>query len=171
MGFAFDGPPREWVSLACHLADLFSRWTRITRHRLAAGPAMSAWIQSQSVASDSCPTAEQICQMARQGDPLARRAVEREAHYLGLGIANLINLFTPDIIVLAGSLMKSASLFLEEIRGTISRGCRFVPYEKTEIASFPRRRCQSYWGSQSLATSVRSGRAACAESALAESRD
>ncbi len=101
---------------------------------LAAGPAMSAWAQSQSATSDSYQTAEQICEMARKGDVLARRAVEREAHYLGLGIANLINLFTPDTIVLAGSLMKSASLFLEEIRGTIGRGCRFVPYEKTEIA-------------------------------------
>ncbi|MGA8300630.1 MAG: ROK family protein [Terriglobales bacterium] len=101
---------------------------------LAAGPALAAWTQSQSPADDSYRTAEQICQMARNGDPLARRAVKREAHYLGLGIANLINLFTPDIIVLAGSLMKSAPLFLEEVRATICRGCRFVPYEKTELA-------------------------------------
>jgi len=101
---------------------------------LAAGPAMSAWAQSQSPADDSYRTAEQICQMAREADPLARRAVEREARYLGLGIANLINLFTPDIIVLAGSLMKSAPLFLDEIRATIVRGCRFVPHEKTELA-------------------------------------
>jgi glucokinase len=101
---------------------------------LAAGPAMAAWTQTQSPAKDSYRTAEQICQMARQGDHLARQAVKREAHYLGLGIANLINLFTPDIIVLAGSLMKSAPLFLEEIRATICRGCRFVPHEKTELA-------------------------------------
>ena len=101
---------------------------------LAAGPAMSAWTQSQAPTDDSYRTAEQICQMARKGDQLARRAVEREALYLGLGIANLINLFTPDIIVLAGSLMKSAPLFLEKVRGTISRGCRFVPFEKTELA-------------------------------------
>jgi glucokinase len=100
---------------------------------LAAGPALAAWTRSQSPGNDSYSTAEQICHMARKGDELARRAVEREALYLGLGIANLINLFTPDIIVLAGSLMKSAPLFLEEIRATISRGCRFVPYEKTEL--------------------------------------
>ena len=100
---------------------------------LAAGPAMSAWTQSQSLSDDSYRTTEQICHMARKGDPLARQAAEREAHYLGLGIANLINLFTPDIIVLAGSLMKSAPLFLDGIRRTISRGCRFVPHEKTEI--------------------------------------
>jgi glucokinase len=101
---------------------------------LAAGPAMSVWAQSQSSANDAYRTAEQICRMAREGDQLARRAVEREAFYLGLGAANLINLFTPDIIVLAGSLMKSAPLFLDEIRHTIGRGCRFVPHEKTEIA-------------------------------------
>jgi glucokinase len=101
---------------------------------LAAGPGMAAWAQSQSPANDSYRTAEKICHMARQGDPLAQRSVEREAHYLGLGIANLINLFTPDIIVLTGSLMKSAPLFLEKIRATISSGCRFVPYEKTELA-------------------------------------
>ena len=103
---------------------------------LAAGPAMSTWTQSecQSPANDSYRTAEQICQMARKGDQLALRAVEREARYLGLGLANLINLFTPDIIVLAGSLMKSAPLFLDGIRATIRSGCRFVPQEKTEIA-------------------------------------
>ena len=100
---------------------------------LAAGPALAAWTQSHSPGNEAYSTAEQICHMARKGDELARRAVEREALYLGLGIANLINLFTPDIIVLAGSLMKSAPLFLEEIRATISRGCRFVPYEKTEL--------------------------------------
>jgi len=53
--------------------------------------------------------------------------------YLGLGLANLINLFTPDAIVLSGSIMKSADLFLPGIRETIRQGCRFVPFEKTEL--------------------------------------
>jgi glucokinase len=53
---------------------------------------------------------------------------------MGLGLANLINLFAPDVIVLSGSVMKSAALFLDGIRMVICRGCRFVPFEKTEIA-------------------------------------
>lgn len=106
---------------------------------LAAGPALAAWFQSQVPNSkddrnrDSL-TAEQISHLAAQGEPLALRAVEREAIYLGLGLANLINLFTPEMIVLGGSMMKSAVLFLEGIRKTICRGCRFVPYEKTALA-------------------------------------
>jgi len=39
----------------------------------------------------------------------------------------------PDVIVLSGSVMKSAALFLDRIRKVISQGCRFVPFEKTEL--------------------------------------
>jgi glucokinase len=103
---------------------------------LAAGPAMAAWFDDQASADAGRRglTAEQICLLAQQRDELAFRAVEREAHYLGLGLANLINVFTPDMIILGGSVMKSAPLFLEGIRKAICRGCKFVPFEKTEIA-------------------------------------
>jgi len=79
-------------------------------------------------------TAKRICDLAREGDALARQAVEREAHYLGLGMANLVTVFTPDAIVLSGSVMKSADLFLDKIRETIRASCRYVPHEKTELA-------------------------------------
>lgn len=103
---------------------------------LAAGPAMAAWFddQVQADAGRRRLTAEQICLLAQARDEVAVRAVEREAHYLGLGLANLINVFTPDMIILGGSVMKSALLFLEGIRKAICRGCKFVPFEKTEIA-------------------------------------
>ncbi|HEY6768696.1 MAG TPA: ROK family protein [Candidatus Sulfotelmatobacter sp.] len=104
---------------------------------LAAGPAMVAWLEAHAPAEylhREHLTAWRICQLAQQGDALACQTVEREAYYLGLGLANLVNLFTPDVIVLSGSVMKSAPLFLDGIRKVISRGCRFVPFEKTEIA-------------------------------------
>lgn len=104
---------------------------------LAAGPAMAAWFESQlpeNAERHEWPTAQCICRLAQQGDDLARRTVEREAYYLGLGLANLINLFSPEAILLSGGLMKSAALFLDPVRRVIAGGCRFVPYEKTEIA-------------------------------------
>ncbi|MGA8151897.1 MAG: ROK family protein [Terriglobales bacterium] len=103
---------------------------------LATGPAMAAWFQQQKAAESSSSdnfSAKRICQLARQGDPLACQAVEREIYYLGLGLANLINLFAPNAIVLGGSVMKSADLLLDGIRKVISQGCRFVPFEKTEL--------------------------------------
>jgi len=104
---------------------------------LAAGPAMVAWLEANAPAEyphRKHLTAKRICQLAQQDDTLARQAVEREAHYMGLGLANLINLFSPDVIVLSGSVMRSAPLFLDGIRTVICSGCRFVPFEKTEIA-------------------------------------
>ena len=103
---------------------------------LAAGPAMVAWLESQAPADypdRDHLTGKHICELAAQGDDLARRSVEREARYLGLGIANLINLFTPDAIVLSGSVMKSAKLLLPGISKVIAEGCRFVPAERTEL--------------------------------------
>ena len=103
---------------------------------LAAGPGMVAWLETQAPAGylhRPGITAKRICELARQGDEIAQQAVEHEGHYLGLGLANLISLFTPDAIVLSGSVMKSADLFLPRIRDVIRTGCRFVPAEKTQL--------------------------------------
>jgi glucokinase len=103
---------------------------------LAAGPAMVVWFEAHAPADHPHRqgiTAKRICELAQQEDVVAQQAVETEAFYLGLGLANLINLFTPDAIVLSGSVMKSAPLFLDRIRALIRSGCRFVPADKTVI--------------------------------------
>lgn len=103
---------------------------------LAAGPAMVAWLENNAPANyphRQGITAKRICELAQQGDDVALQAVEQEAFYLGLGLANLINLFTPGAIVLGGSVMKSADLFLDRIHNLIRAGCRFVPAEKTKL--------------------------------------
>ncbi len=104
---------------------------------LAAGPAMASWMEG--IAPSEYPhraelTARRICELARDGDAWAQRSVDREAYYLGLGLANLVTIFVPDAIVLGGSVMKSAPLFMEGIRRVIAGSCRFVPFNKTELA-------------------------------------
>jgi glucokinase len=103
---------------------------------LAAGPAMVSWMERNAPAdypNRKGITAKRICELAQQEDLVALQAVEHEAMYLGIGLANLINLFTPDAIVLSGSVMKSAHLFMNRIREVIRAGCRFVPADKTEL--------------------------------------
>jgi len=104
---------------------------------LAAGPAMTAWMEKEAPADYPYRgdfSAKRICELASAGDELARRAVERETYYLGLGLANLVTMFTPDAIVLGGSVMKSAHLFLDGVRRIIRESCRLVPFEKTELS-------------------------------------
>ena len=103
---------------------------------LAAGPAMVNWIERHAPPGylhRQGITAKRLCELAQQGDEIAEQAVEHEGYYLGLGLANLINLFTPDAIVLSGSVMKSAPMFMGRIHEVIRKGCRFVPAEKTEL--------------------------------------
>lgn len=104
---------------------------------LAAGPAMVAWLEKN--APPDYPhraglTAKKICELAQHGDDWAMRAVENESHYLGLGMANLVTMFVPEIIVLGGSVMKSSLLFVEGIQKAIAASCRLVPFERTELA-------------------------------------
>jgi glucokinase len=104
---------------------------------LAAGPAMVAWLDRNAPPEypyRAALTAKKICELARQGDEWAMRAVDNESRYLGFGLANLVTMFVPEVIVLGGSVMKSAPLFLEEIRKTIVASCKLVPFERTELA-------------------------------------
>jgi glucokinase len=92
---------------------------------MASGPALAV--------RAGLPSALEVCRAAEAGDPAAIRAVEQEARYLGLGFANLVTLFTPDIIAVGGGVMHSRHLFWEKIGQTIRENCGLVPYEKTRL--------------------------------------
>jgi glucokinase len=103
---------------------------------LAAGSSMEKWYAENRPAAErdgKAVSAREICETARKGNEFARRAVDREGRYLGLGLANLIGMYVPEVIVLGGGMMQSADLYLGKIREVIRSGCRFVPAEKTEI--------------------------------------
>ena len=83
--------------------------------------------------SDDTLSASEICELARHGDPLALQAVHREAHFLGLGLANLVTMFCPQTIVLGGGMMRSADLLLAPALDVVKRICTQVPVENTSI--------------------------------------
>jgi glucokinase len=103
---------------------------------LAAGPAMVAWLRENAPADydNRNLSAREICTRAQDSDAWAQRAVEREAYYLGLGLANLITVFAPETIVLGGSVMKSAHLFLDRMREVIRQNCQLVPVDQVQIS-------------------------------------
>jgi glucokinase len=95
---------------------------------------MAAWMQEQS--PRATPRAgEEIAALAECGDPLALRAMEREGYYLGLGLANIITLFTPDTIVLGGGVMQSSHLFFDYTLNVVREVCTQVPAARTFITT------------------------------------
>ncbi len=138
-GQLYRGADRAHPEVGHHVIDAFGPECtcgfRGCWEALATGPAMAAWFNTNAQATGRHPetvTAKEIFQLAKRGHLLAQEAVAREVHYLGLGVANLINLFVPDRIVMGGSIMKSVDL--EEVRKVVAKGCRFVPFQKTELA-------------------------------------
>ncbi len=101
---------------------------------LASGPALVEWMKTNAPAPAAVWTAQQICRLAEDGDEVARLAVEREGYYLGLGLANLVTIFCPDMIALGGGVMKSGHLFLDHVRSVVLSACTQVPAEKASLA-------------------------------------
>lgn len=66
-------------------------------------------------------TAETVAAAARAGDPLAREIVAGAASYLAMGVANIVSLLNPDVVVLGGGLFQAADLFLEPVRREFRR--------------------------------------------------
>ncbi len=102
----------------------------------ASGPAIAArYARTAKVAHSPYPelNTRQICELARAGDALALKEVARAGRYLGIGIANLITLYVPELIVLSGSVMNSVDLFLPTIREVVRRQCGYVPADRVEL--------------------------------------
>ena len=92
---------------------------------LASGPALAL--------RGGRATALEVCEAARQGDVEALAAVEQEGAVLGIGLANLVTMFVPDVIALGGGVMQSWDLFTDKITAIIRTSCGLVPYEKTRL--------------------------------------
>jgi len=60
-----------------------------------------------------------IAEAARRGDSMAKEIWRKEAHYLGTGIANLLVILNPEMIIIGGGIAKVGDLLLEGIRGIL----------------------------------------------------
>lgn len=72
---------------------------------------------------------------AKDGDAYALEFFRQEGRYLGAGLANLFNLFDPDVIVLGGGVTKSAEFFEEEMLAEVNRrSCLPVARERIRFS-------------------------------------
>jgi len=65
-------------------------------------------------------TIEEVIAAARAGEARARAAVDQAGEWLGLGLANLVNLFNPEVIVLGGHLRLLLPLVEAQVREQVS---------------------------------------------------
>ena len=78
-------------------------------------------------------TAEAVVEAARRSDPRALAAVAEAASYTAMGLANLISLLNPEVIVLGGGLMQAADLFLDTLRAETRHWAQPIAITKVRI--------------------------------------
>jgi glucokinase len=61
-------------------------------------------------------TAHEVAVAARQGDRLALDIFHRAGRLLGFGIANMVSLFDPEVVIIGGGMAGAADLFLDSLR-------------------------------------------------------
>jgi glucokinase len=110
-----DGPPCNCGSFGC-LEALASgpSIARRAREALVNHPEslMAVMVDHRIEEVDTAHVAE----AALQGDQLARRLWEETGLYLGIGVANVVNLFNPQLIVLGGGVTRAGDLLFEPVR-------------------------------------------------------
>jgi glucokinase len=66
-------------------------------------------------------TAEIVAEAARRGDPAALEVVAEVVTYLAMGVANIVSILNPEVVVLGGGLFQAADIYLEPVRREFRR--------------------------------------------------
>lgn len=100
---------------------------------LASGKAIALTAQSrlargqESLLNEMCEgdinsvTTKMVADAAKEGDELALNVFSRATEYIGIGIANLVNLFNPELIVIGGGVSMAGDIFFDTIRKAASK--------------------------------------------------
>jgi glucokinase-like ROK family protein len=65
-------------------------------------------------------SAEMVANAAKKGDSFAWNVFDKAAEYLGLGIAALINLFSPEAVVIGGGVSQVGDILFDKVRKTVN---------------------------------------------------
>jgi len=79
---------------------------------LAADPSSSTRLAREVFLDPGSLTGRRIASAAHDGDSIGRRTMEDFAHWLGVGLSMVSDVYDPDLIVLAGGVATSSSQFL-----------------------------------------------------------
>ena len=78
-------------------------------------------------------TSEQIYHAGLEGDELALEVFRRMGVYLGIGLANLINIINPDMIVIGGGVVNGWELFVKHMLQQVAERAFPLPAARVKI--------------------------------------
>lgn len=64
-----------------------------------------------------------VTRAADSGDEVAKEVIAEVSEDMAIGVAGLVNIFNPEMVVLAGGLMRGGNLFIEQVRAKTPNYC------------------------------------------------
>jgi glucokinase len=92
-----------------------------------------------------------MAQAAAAGDSSVREAIVRAARYLGIGVANIITVLNPELVVVGGDVAGVGPLLIETVRREVRERVRLFPAEKVRIETSALEDKAGLWGGIALA--------------------
>jgi len=83
------------------------------------------------------PSVDEIIELANKGDHDAIAALTGVGEYLGVGLANVVNAFNPEVIIIRGNIANAEKWIFNPIDRVLSERCFF--YKDTKIDIIPSR--------------------------------
>lgn len=114
-----DGPPCRCGNLGCWEVYASNTATIDFYTRMSNGAR-----PDRNSQNGSAPTFDSLLRLCELGDPKASEAIDRMAHYLGLGVAMLITSFAPSLIVVAGEVTRVWSRVEPIINRIVAEKCQ-----------------------------------------------
>ncbi len=78
-------------------------------------------------------TPEEVYRIALEGDSFSRELIKEAGKYLGIGIANVINIFSPQAIILTGGLTGMWNIYIQEALKEAQKRAFKELFEHTKI--------------------------------------
>lgn len=78
-------------------------------------------------------TPAMIAEAAREGDPVSIETLEETGYYLGIAVANIINIFNPDKVIIGGGIAQAGDLLFDPIRRTVEVNALYEALQVCEI--------------------------------------
>jgi len=79
-------------------------------------------------------TAEIVVRAARAGDALARKIIAEVSSYLAMGIANIVSILNPEMVVLGGGLFQAGDFLLKPVRKEFRKWVQPLAGRKVRLA-------------------------------------
>lgn len=80
-------------------------------------------------------TAEIVLQAALQGDDIAGKVWNETAEYIAIGLANIIHVLAPPIIVLGGGVAQAGDALIKPIRERLRHHVFYIPLDQIEVVT------------------------------------